>query len=168
MQTALLDKWIEESIMACQSHLTLSSPEPVFGFAEMMFLAQKILEQAKQFSVPIVLSIVDEKGAPRFYYSMPNSLVVSQPLAFQKAYSAVAMEMPTDKLNALLQPGKSLYGLAQNNPNITGIGGGFPCRINGKLVAGIGVSGGTVIQDMQIVWDAVEQFCLSRFRLDLY
>ncbi|MDH2999102.1 hypothetical protein A1D22_04395 [Pasteurellaceae bacterium LFhippo2] len=157
-----LETLISAAIVRCQSTPKIST----LSFADMQFLGQKIQEKAKLLKIDVVCSIVDKNGVQRFYFAMPNALLVSQTLAYQKAYTAVAMQMPTDKLNPLIQPNQPLFSLTQNS-NITGIGGGFPCWVGQELVAGIGVSGGSVAQDMQIVWEAIEDFCLAKFRLDV-
>lgn len=42
---------------------------------------------------------------------MDNALLVSHTLAPQKAWTAVALKMPTHELATLVQPGGDLYGL---------------------------------------------------------
>jgi uncharacterized protein GlcG (DUF336 family) len=60
--------------------------------------------------------------------------------------------MRTADLLALVQPGQPLYVL----PSVAGgrfcpMGGGAPLTDNGRIMAGIGVSGGTAEQDVDIV-----------------
>lgn len=59
--------------------------------------------------------------------------------------------MPTHELGQAAQPGGSLYGIENAAPGkIILFGGGFPYIVDGQVVGGIGVSGGTVEQDMEI------------------
>lgn len=52
--------------------------------------------------------------------------------------------------------GRPLYGIDASAPGkIVLFGGGFPYVVNGEVVGGIGVSGGTVEQDMDIAWYAM-------------
>ena len=54
------------------------------------------------------------------------------------------------------RPDGPLYGIDASAPGkIVLFGGGFPYVVNGEVVGGIGVSGGTVEQDMDIAWYAM-------------
>jgi uncharacterized protein GlcG (DUF336 family) len=68
------------------------------------------------------------------------------------------MKQPSGNLYDPCVPGGSLYGLNTADPNIVVFGGGFPLFINGKLVGGIGISGGTVPEDEQIGRQVVAEF----------
>ena len=58
-----------------------------------------------------------------------------------------------------VQPGESLYGLQlTNNQRIVPFGGGFPIIVDGQVVGAVGVSGGTVEEDMSIAKAAVDAF----------
>ena len=68
-----------------------------------------------------------------------------------KAYTANAFQMPTHELGQAARPDGPLYGIDASAPGkIVLFGGGFPYVVNGEVVGGIGVSGGTVEQDMDI------------------
>jgi len=73
-----------------------------------------------------------------------------------KAYTANAFQMPTHELGQAARPDGPLYGIDASAPGkIVLFGGGFPYVVNGEVVGGIGVSGGTVEQDMDIAWYAM-------------
>ena len=56
--------------------------------------------------------------------------------------------MSTAKLAELAAPGGSLYGIQfTNQGKIVIFGGGEPLESGGKIVGGLGVSGGTAEQD---------------------
>ncbi len=154
-----IDQLIERSIQRCAGQEPRS-----LSFNDMKCLAQLIEEQADAIGLPIVFSLVDPNGLQKYYFSQPNALLVSHQLAFRKAYSAVALRMPTHLLADLVTPEGDLYSLQQLD-NICCVGGGFPCWHNGSVVAGIGVSGGTVAQDMAIVINALAQFSQRYFSL---
>jgi uncharacterized protein GlcG (DUF336 family) len=55
-------------------------------------------------------------------------------------------------LSVQVQPGQPLYSLlALAGGRYCAMGGGVPLSREGKVIAGIGVSGGTVDQDVAIV-----------------
>lgn len=118
-------------------------------------MAKKLLEEsektAKKINVPVVIAIVDEGGNLVAQHRMDNSLLVSISLALSKAYTSIALKMTTEKLSTLTLPGTPLYGLENSVDNrLCSIGGGIPIIMNGDLIGAIGVSGGTVEEDILI------------------
>ncbi len=74
-----------------------------------------------------------------------------------KAYTAAVIRIPTHTVGELAQPGAPLYGIQHtHNGKIILFGGGYPLCIGGKVVGAIGVSGGTVEQDMLVAEPAVQ------------
>ncbi|MDW6005175.1 cob(I)yrinic acid a,c-diamide adenosyltransferase [Vibrio mangrovi] len=137
-----------------------STPKPQTS-ADATQAALKLLTlavtEAQRIGIPIVFALVDKHGNAILSYRMPNALLVSHELAPKKAYTAVALKMATHELHALVQPGQDLYQLeASCAGEIVSFGGGFPIWIDGELAGGIGISGGTVEQDMQIAQAALQ------------
>lgn len=120
--------------------------------------------EAQIFDIPIVFSLVDACGHQRYFFSQDNALLISHHLAYQKAWTAVALKMATHELTQLVQPGADLYGL-QHEKGICCFGGGVPCWANGALVGAIGISGGSVEQDMAIARNALRRFSSEHFAL---
>ncbi|WP_066055259.1 cob(I)yrinic acid a,c-diamide adenosyltransferase [Robertmurraya korlensis] len=122
-------------------------------------LAKAVERKAEEMGVPIVCSIVDEGGNVILLHRMDEALLVSVELAPNKAYTSVALKAPTHNLAPLVQPGADLFGLHQSNHNrIVPFGGGFPLTVNGKIIGGIGVSGGTVEEDILLANCGVKIF----------
>ncbi|MEF3100486.1 ATP:cob(I)alamin adenosyltransferase [Raoultella ornithinolytica] len=138
-------------------HLSLS-------LTDAALLAKYAIDAADEANVPIVFSLVDACGQQRYFFSMDNALLVSHTLAGQKAWTAVALRMPTHRLATEVQPGASLYGL-QNEPGICCFGGGLPCWSGGVLLGAIGISGGSVEEDIAIASAALARFSREQFPL---
>lgn len=120
-------------------------------------LLQQAIEAAHDFNVPVVISLVDRHGNVILTYRMPDALLVSLDLAPKKAYTAVALKTATHKLSAAVQPGADLYQLeVSTGGSIVTFGGGYPLYRDGYLVGGLGISGGTVEQDMNIAKAAIQ------------
>jgi len=123
-------------------------------------LSEKIIksciEKAVQVEIPMVIWVMDEHGNPVMFERMDGSLLASIEIAKGKAYSAVAFKLPTHELNELAKNGE-LYGINSLDKVIT-FGGGYPLKINNLIVGAVGVSGGTVAQDMEVATYAVKKF----------
>ena len=114
-------------------------------------------EKAKEIGVPMVIAIVDGGGNLVAQVRMDDALLVSVDIALNKAYTAVALKMPTNELALLAQPEKPLFGIHNaDGGRIVIFGGGFPLKSDGKIFGGIGVSGGSVEQDMECALAAVK------------
>lgn len=105
-------------------------------------------QKAKSIGVPMVITVLDDGGNMVAQHRMDDALLVSVEISLNKAYTAVAVKIPTHTLGELAQPGKALYGI-QNCSRMIIFGGGFPIKVGGKIVGAIGVSGGSVEQDIQ-------------------
>ncbi|MGK3143426.1 GlcG/HbpS family heme-binding protein [Pantoea sp. C2G6] len=156
---ASLDTWINEAIATQLPERRMS-----LSLEESELLAKLAREVAQTCNVPIVFSLVDACGQQRFFFSMDNALLISHTLAPQKAWTAVALKMPTHELATLVQPGGDLYGL-EKEKDICCFGGGFPCWSGGRLLCGIGISGGSVEEDMLIARQALARFSALRYPL---
>ena len=104
---------------------------------------------AEQMGVPMVLAVCDGAGDPVAFLRMDGALPVSLTLAPKKARTAVRLRMTTAQLTSLVQPGAMLYGLT-GDPDIVAFGGGIPLRRGDEVCGGVGVSGGSVEQDIAI------------------
>jgi hypothetical protein len=63
----------------------------------------------------------------------------------------------THRIGELAQPGGTLYGIQQSHQGrIILFGGGYPLYVDGEVMGGIGVSGGSVEDDMGVAQAAVQ------------
>jgi uncharacterized protein GlcG (DUF336 family) len=107
-------------------------------------------EKAYEIGVPMVIAVVDDGGNLVAQQRMDNALLVSISISLNKAYTAVALKLPTHALAPLAQPEKPLFGIHNaDGGRIIIFGGGFPLKAGGAIIGGIGVSGGSVEQDME-------------------
>lgn len=117
--------------------------------------AKKMIAAAEQKSVeinvPMVITVVDEGGNLIAQERMDGALLASIAISKGKAYTAVALKMPTEKLASLTQPNQPLFGINTIDEKLVIFGGGLPIVENGRIVGGIGVSGGSVEEDISVV-----------------
>ncbi len=116
-------------------------------------------EKAKDINVPMVIAVVDSGGNLVAQHRMDGALIVSIEIALNKAYTAVAVQVPTHELSKAAQPGQPLFGIHNTQGGrIIIFGGGFPLQRDGKMVGGIGVSGGSVEEDIQCATAGLNEF----------
>ena len=112
-------------------------------------ICDAVLAEAKRIGVKAVVCISDAGGHPRLVKSMDDAYIASYDVAVNKAFTVVALKMATIDLKPLAQPGESLYGIQfTNGGKIVIFGGGDPLtNADGKIIGGLGVSGGSEDQD---------------------
>ena len=112
-------------------------------------LADAVLEEAKRIGVKAVVCVSDAAGNPKLVKCMDDAYIASYDVAVNKAFTVVALKMSTIALKPLAQPNQSLYGIQfTNQGKIVIFGGGDPLTNDeGKIIGGLGVSGGSEAQD---------------------
>lgn len=116
-------------------------------------------QKAKEIGVPMVIAVVDPGGNLVALQRMDDALLVSISIAANKAYTAAATKIPTHELAKAAQPGGPLFGIhTTDGCRIVIFGGGFPLKKGDSIVGGIGVSGGSVEEDMACAMAALERF----------
>ena len=134
--------------------LEQSSPAPMqkqierISLEDAKLLAAKVEEKAREMGVRAVVAIADEGGNLKLCECMDDSYLASRDIAINKAYTSVALKMSTKKLSVLANPGGSLYGIQHTNGGrIVIFGGGDTLELRGRILGGLGVSGGSEEQD---------------------
>jgi len=141
---------------AATQSLHINNAPQGLSFHELHQLAKAALTRASEIGVPVVVSVVDAQGIVMLTWRMPDALLVSSDLAPKKAWTAVAMKSATHELSDAVQPGSALYGLeAHMEGKVVTFGGGFPLWRDGNIIGGLGISGGSVEQDMDIAQTAL-------------
>ncbi len=118
-------------------------------------MAEEIIKKTKAYAeykgCKLVICVVGNTGLPVSLQVMDDAYVISYELALKKAFSAVALKMPTHELAKLTKEGASLEGLeGMLEGKIITLGGGAPIICGNKIIGGIGVSGSSVEDDIEI------------------
>lgn len=115
--------------------------------------------RAEEIGVPMVIAVTDSGGNLVALQRMDGALLVSVDVAMNKAYTAVAVKLPTQDLAAMAQSGQPLFGIHNaDGGRIVIFGGGIPLQRGDMIVGGIGVSGGSVEDDVKCANAAVARF----------
>lgn len=123
--------------------------------------AKRIVEagerKAREMGIDFVLTVVNSEGNLVLQEKMDNALLVSIEVSKKKAYTSAVLRASTEAIAELIKPGQSLYTL-QNDSKYIMFGGGIPLFNKNKLVAAIGVSGGSVEEDIAIANECEIEF----------
>lgn len=107
--------------------------------------------KSDEIEVPMCIAVVDAGANLLGFHRIDGALLASISIAQNKAYSSVAMQMPTDDIGEAAQPGEPLYGIETTDEGrIVTFGGGFPVESDGSVIGAIGVSGGSPDEDMTV------------------
>lgn len=143
-----ISETILKSIGSTEKKLNLESAKKVVLAGE---------KKAKELGLDFVIAVVTKDGQLILEEKMDDAIFASIDIAFKKAYTSAALKISTSVLTDLTKPTGSLYGL-QNDSRYIIFGGGELLKINGEIVGAVGVSGGTVEEDMAVAKACVEAF----------
>ncbi|MCY9669714.1 heme-binding protein [Paenibacillus alginolyticus] len=115
--------------------------------------------RARDLGIAEVIAIVDDGGNFVASHRMDHAWLASVDIAHNKAWTAVALKMPTASLAPLAVPSGELYGInTTNHGRVVVFGGGIPLSFEGRIVGAVGASGSTVANDIEVAKAAVRAF----------
>ena len=111
-------------------------------------------KQAEEIGQPMNIAVVDEGGNLVAHIRMDGAWIGSIDISINKAFTSRAFDIATKDLAAHSQSGGQFFGIhVSNHGRVMIFAGGVPLKRDGKVVGGIGVSGGSGEQD-QVVAEA--------------
>lgn len=117
--------------------------------------AAAAIGEARKNNWTMAVAIVDPGGYLVYFEKMDGTQTGSVDVSIEKARSAALFRRPTK----LFQDGVAAGGEGLRLLRLTGavpIDGGFPIIVDGKLIGGIGISGGAGEQDGQVAKAGVD------------
>ena len=126
-------------------------------------IADRVEAQSARAKVPVAVCVMDIHGNIILKHRMSGAPVFSIEISERKAYTSALVGLRTADLSPLVQPGQDLFPLmGLSGGRFCSMGGGAPLTSEGQLVAGVGVSGGTVEQDVAILEAALREPAATR------
>jgi uncharacterized protein GlcG (DUF336 family) len=108
-------------------------------------------KQAQEIGQPMNIAVVDEGGNLVAHARMDGAWIGSIDISINKAFTSRAFDIATKDLAAHSQSGGQFFGIhVSNNGRVMIFAGGVPLKRDGKVVGGIGVSGGSGEQDQAV------------------
>lgn len=117
-------------------------------------IADRVEAAAERARVPVAVCVMDIHGNVVLKHRMNGAPAFAIDLSERKAYTSALVRMRTAELFPLVQPGQPLYALMSQS-RYCAMGGGAPLSDRGEAVGGVGLSGGTVEQDVGILESAL-------------
>ena len=105
------------------------------------------IERAEQLGCKQNVAVVDEGGNLKAFGRMDGAILLGVEGCQRKAFTAL-FGMGTEDLYQMIKDDQSLVVGLSHFSRATMVGGGLPVVIDGEVVGGIGVGGGSVEQDV--------------------
>ncbi len=121
---------------------------PFIDLAKAKELAAAAEAEASKRQWKMAISIVDPTGEPVYFEKMDDTQYASIGIAVAKARTAARFRRSTAAFYDVIETGHP--SIAAIDPTLVAIPGGLPLIANGKLIGGIGCSGGAALQDAVI------------------
>jgi uncharacterized protein GlcG (DUF336 family) len=121
---------------------------------DLLAFAKKIADRAEAVAtrskLPISVCVIDTHGNIVLKHRMTGAPAFSSELSERKAYRCAMVRLQTADILPLAQPERAVFPLMRHG-RYFGHGGGAPLASQRGVVAGVGLSGGTVEQDVDIL-----------------
>lgn len=103
--------------------------------------AMAAIQQCNDDGYKVSVAITDQAGLLKVQLKADGAGPHTLDSSFRKAYTANSLRGSTHKFAVMAANSPELQGLARMNENILLLGGGFPIKINGETIGGVGVGG---------------------------
>jgi uncharacterized protein GlcG (DUF336 family) len=122
-------------------------------------LVAAAVDTASTLGAAVSVAVVDGGGHLVRFDRMDGAEIAGPVLATDKAYTAVAHRAATHELAPLVAPGGPLAGMASAaGGRFVCFAGGVPLWSGGRVVGGVGVSGGSADEDLAAATAALAVF----------
>jgi uncharacterized protein GlcG (DUF336 family) len=113
-------------------------------------IADRVEAEASRTKIPVAVCVIDVHENVVLHHRMSGAPAFAIERAERKAYTSALVGMRTADILPLVQPGQALFPLMSQR-KYCAMGGGVPLSSEGERLAGVGVSGGSVEQDLAIL-----------------
>jgi len=118
--------------------------------------------KAKNIGIAVVVVVMDNGGHLKAFSRMDGSWLGSIDVAMKKAKTAVLFETDTETVWEFSNPDAQAHGMEFTNDGLITFAGGIPLKDPvGQLAGSIGVSGGQVIEDLEIARAGLAAFAAT-------
>ncbi|NUS18957.1 MAG: heme-binding protein [Mesorhizobium sp.] len=119
-------------------------------------LIEASLAAAKTIGIEAAVAVTDATGNLRAFERTDGAPFLTVDVAIDKAGTASAFGFPTHVWNDYVTQDPKVAPLA-HRPRMVAVGGGYPIVEDGRLIGGIGISGGSYQQDQDACVAALQR-----------
>ena len=119
-------------------------------------LVHAAIKCANRLKISVNIAIYDTGANLLAFQKMDGALLGSIDVSLKKARSAVLFQKPTETLGQLVRE-YQLESIEQTNDGLILFAGGEPINLDGTIIGGIGISGGSAAQDKEIALYAISE-----------
>jgi uncharacterized protein GlcG (DUF336 family) len=112
-----------------------------------MALIDASLEACKAINIEVAVAVTDIAGHLKAFERTDGGSFLAADIAIDKAWTAVSFGLSTHGWVSLLADPNAAQ--LAHRPRIVAAGGGYPIKQGGKLIGGLGISGGNYAQDRE-------------------
>jgi uncharacterized protein GlcG (DUF336 family) len=114
--------------------------------------------KAQSMGVPVVVTILDAGVHLKALSRMDGAPLASIDIALKKARTAALFGANSEAVWEYCKPGAPAPCLELTNGGLAPYGGGVPLKEGRELVGAVGISGGSIAQDLEIAQAAAAAF----------
>lgn len=119
--------------------------------------------EARELDVPVVVAVFDAGAHLKALWRMDGAVLGSIDIAIRKAKTAALFECNSEQVWEFCKPGAPAPHLELTNDGLAPYGGGLVLKdASGTTIGSLGVSGGSIQQDMTIANAALAAFLKRR------
>ncbi|KAA9027023.1 GlcG/HbpS family heme-binding protein [Niallia endozanthoxylica] len=111
-------------------------------------------KKAEELKIKVTVAICDDGGNLKSFTRMDGASLLSLEISQNKAYTSASGRATEDWYPTIKNNPALLHGIVHTN-RLAIFGGGLPIYLNGVLVGGVGVSGGTAEEDVECAKAAI-------------
>lgn len=127
--------------------LTKSTSAASITLAAANTLIEAVQDAAQEIGFQASVAVTDGGGHLRAFQRPDTTPFLAAEVALDKAWTSASFGFATHTWNAYVADPK-IAPLA-GHPRLMAVGGGYPILEDGKLIGGLGISGGSAEQDQQ-------------------
>lgn len=107
--------------------------------------------KARELGIAVIVAVLDAGAHLKALQRMDGAVLASIDIATRKAVTAVMFQANSEAVWEYCKPGAPAPGLQLTNGGLAPFGGGIPLKaVDGEVVGALGVSGGSVSQDLEV------------------
>lgn len=119
----------------------------VLEYTDITRLLAAAREEAQRHGWAVSIAVVDDGGHPLALERLDGCAPIAAYIAIEKARSAALGRRDTKGYEDMVNGGRTAFVSA---PLLTSLEGGLPVRVDGQVIAAVGVSGVKAEQDAQV------------------